>query len=285
MNNYIYGWLKNLHINGTLPTANCELLISKQIIFAITSADIARKSQIVSGLAQFQLTHDIMGNHIVCNIEPILSQCNEQQYLNLTSMINNTNEHLIARFFKLLSLVTCSELQSFIDFILTKQSILQKFIQAPASLNHHHSYTHGLFEHSIEVAEIAFNNAKHLNHSSIECQAALVAGLFHDIGKIFVMLHQASDRYIPGPHEGYNFAILAEPLAKLGSCNRQLLELLSCLLAAKPSGYKARYAIEHIVQQADRCSSESAFIHAKFQELPDYYHFCKVGDKVLKRIS
>jgi len=285
MNNSVFAWINEIKISGILPTANCEFFVRNQRINAITSSEIARKCDFSQGLAQLSVANDSKGNVIICAIKPISTQLTEIEYQQLTQLLSIEKESLMGRFLKLLSIISFPELQLFVDFILSNSILLEKFITAKASHTHHHSYENGLFEHSIEVAEISYFNAKHLMHSDIECQAGLIAGLFHDIGKIYPTLYRQNNCYISGPHESYNFAILAKPLGALTTLNSQVFSLLSQLLAAKPIGHKTRYALEYILKQADRTSAESNFIKKQFEALPNHYHFTKVNGNVMYRLN
>jgi putative nucleotidyltransferase with HDIG domain len=285
MNKPVFVWIKSIKFSADLPIANCELISSNTLISAITSAEIARICHVNYGLAQMVISHDYQGNTVVCAIKPISTKCTEQQYRQMVSFVHEYNEGLVGRFLRLLSFVTIHELQPFIDFMLNKGEILKLFMRSEASFKHHHCYKGGLFEHSIEVAEMTYQNAKHLGHSDVECQTGLVAALFHDIGKIYPALHMNSDKYIAGPHESYTFALLAKPLGQLGTLNSRIFSMLSDLLAAKPYGHKTRYAIEHVLKQADRSSAESNFTKTQFKELPSHYYFTKVNGNVMYRLN
>lgn len=221
----------------------------------------------------------------VCAIKPIVTKCSEQQYCQMLNFSHNNHDGLVGRFLRLLSFVTIIELQPFVDFILTKQEILQLFMSSEASFKHHHSYKVGLFEHSIEVAEMTYQNAKHLGHSDVECQTALIAALFHDIGKIYPALNMNNQKYCAGPHESYAFALLSKPLGELGTLNSRIFSMLTELLAAKPYGHKTRYAIEHVLKQADRSSAESNYAKIKFNTLPSHYYFTKVNGNMMYRLN
>ncbi|MEZ9368433.1 HD domain-containing protein [Shewanella sp. 10N.286.51.B2] len=285
MSNSTFVWIKDIKLSGHLPTANCEFISDHETIQAITSAEIARNCQISYGLAQINASQDSNGNIVICAIRPIKSQCSEQTYLQLVDMIDFPNKNLMGRFFKLISLVTFAELKPFTNYILSKPDVLKLYIQSQASFQHHHAYKNGLFEHSIEVAEMTYQNARHLKHPEIECQTGLIAGLFHDIGKIYPQLQNQSDDYIGGPHESYNFALLANPLGELGTLNSKVFSMLSDLLSAKPYGHKTRYAIEFVLKQADRTSAESNFVKRKFEKLPEHYYFTKVNGSVMYRLN
>jgi len=71
---------------------------------------------------------------------------------------------------------------------------------------------------------MAYSNAR-LQYNELDCQVILVSALFQDIGNIFTLIfnqHKA-DKYRNDAN--LNFAILAEPLAKLandGHCSTSL---------------------------------------------------------------
>jgi putative nucleotidyltransferase with HDIG domain len=285
MNKPVFVWIKSIKFSANLPTANCEFISCKRVFSAITSADIAKNCQINYGLAQIVFSHDYQGNTVVCAIKSIMTKCSENQYRQMVSFVKDDNENLVGRFLRLLSFVTIDELQPFIDFMLDKEEILKLFMRSEASFKHHHCYKGGLFEHSIEVAEMTYQNAKHLGHSDVECQTGLVAALLHDIGKIYPALNMNSDKYCAGPHESYAFALLAKPLGQLGTLNSRIFSMLSDLLAAKPYGHKTRYPIEHVLKQADRTSAESNFAKKQFEALPPHYYFTKVNGNVIYRLN
>ncbi|WP_168195174.1 HD domain-containing protein [Shewanella sp. SNU WT4] len=285
MNKPIFVWIKSLKFSANLPTANCELISSNSLVNAITSAEIARNCQASHGFAQMILSHDYQGNTVICAIKAISTKCTEQQYIQMVNSVHDHRDILVGRFLRLLSYVTLNELQPFVDFILNKDEILKLFMNSEASYKHHHSYKGGLFEHSIEVAEMTYQNARHLGHSNVECQTGLIAALFHDIGKIYPALNTNNVKYCPGPHESYAFALLAKPLGELGTSNSRIFSMLSDLLAVKPYGHKTRYAIEHILKLADRTSAESNFAKSQFKALPADYYFTKVNGDLIYRLN
>lgn len=62
------------------------------------------------------------------------------------------------------------------------------FLKIPGAKAMHHSYLHGLFEHSTQVARLAYNSAtvfsKHPSYSKIDLALLLTGALWHDIGKL-----------------------------------------------------------------------------------------------------
>ncbi len=67
------------------------------------------------------------------------------------------------------------------------------FAIAPAAVRNHHAYRHGLFEHSVVVAEVAAGVAERL--PTVDRDLVLAGGLLHDIGKI---VSYSSDPLAPG---------------------------------------------------------------------------------------
>lgn len=134
---------------------------------------------------------------------------------------------------RLLSCISLPTLTPFSDFILTRQNILDKFLIANGT-DLHYAYQHGLLEHSVEVAEMAYSNAR-LQYNELDCQVILVSALFQDIGNIFTLIfnqHKA-DKYRNDAN--LNFAILAEPLAKLATMDTALLRYITQMLTLKDS--------------------------------------------------
>lgn len=281
MNNPVFVWINDIKLSASLPTANCEFISSKRTFNAITSTAIARNCYISNGPALMALSNDYQDNIVVCAIQSISTRCTKSQYHQLVNFVHDHNENLVGRFLRLIGLVTMEEFKPFIDFILDNERVLRLFMNSEASFKHHHCTQGGLFEHSIEVAEMTYQNAKHLGYSDVECQTGLVAALFHDIGKIYPALQMNSDKYHAGTHERYAFALLAKPLGELGTINSRVFSMLCELLAAKPYGHKTRYPIEHVLKQADRASAESNFEKLQFKALPSHYYFTKVNGNIM----
>jgi len=67
------------------------------------------------------------------------------------------------------------------------------FVVAPAAVRHHHAYRHGLFEHSVVVAEVAAGVAERL--PTVDRDLVVAGALLHDIGKV---VSYSSDPFAPG---------------------------------------------------------------------------------------
>lgn len=65
--------------------------------------------------------------------------------------------------------------------IFNDKDIIDLFFNFPAAKSRHHAYTHGLIQHSVEVAEIALFIGKYYQAN---LDLLITAALLHDIGKI-----------------------------------------------------------------------------------------------------
>jgi len=80
-----------------------------------------------------------------------------------------------------------NSLREFMYFVFSRNpGVLQKFVESPSSRKNHHAYKGGLAFHTISVAKLAIQTAKHYNKiKMLVNEDLIVAGaLIHDIGKI-----------------------------------------------------------------------------------------------------
>lgn len=81
----------------------------------------------------------------------------------------------------------CVPLQQFVKCVLEYSPRLEVFLKAPASTKYHHNEPGGLLKHSLEVARntvvMCRNNEPEMSRELQE--VAYIAGLFHDIGKVY----------------------------------------------------------------------------------------------------
>ncbi|PPK51612.1 3'-5' exoribonuclease [Marinobacter persicus] len=78
-------------------------------------------------------------------------------------------------------------LQSFLTRVLERRGRLEVFLKTPASQNYHHNYPGGLLVHSLEVAKgvLGMVQMNEPETSRAMQEVGFVAGLLHDIGKIY----------------------------------------------------------------------------------------------------
>lgn len=89
----------------------------------------------------------------------------------------------IGRLATLIESITLPPYRRFVETILASPSLAIPFITLPGSQTHHHAYAGGLLVHSVECAESIVHDLI-LRELGDIWQAALVAALLHDVGKI-----------------------------------------------------------------------------------------------------
>ena len=134
-------------------------------------------------------------------------------------------------------------LKTFVSRVMNDQSIIDDYITVPASLNHHHSYQGGLFVHSVDVA-FQLSIQKQINERVR--QIGVVAGLFHDLGKIKTMTADMTRTELGKlvRHEDLTLEILAPHLRWLEQIDTQLSTYLRYVLAWNKKTYGSIPALD-----------------------------------------
>lgn len=91
-------------------------------------------------------------------------------------------EVLLQRLKRLAGSVKRRPLQQLLRGILADRALMDRFTRAPAAKSVHHAYLGGLLEHSVSVAELATQVAKH--YEGLDTEILVVGALLHDIGKV-----------------------------------------------------------------------------------------------------
>ena len=146
-------------------------------------------------------------------------------------------------------------LRAFVDSVLGDPVLWPAFVASRASKHHHHACPGGLLIHSVDVANRCRDQARGLTPA--ETELIMVAGLFHDLGKIRTV-GSCGERPTLGKwvhHEALTLELLAPHLPALdrvwpegGAAMRHCLSWYS----VKPSGF-ARFVGADIVRGADGC--------------------------------
>ena len=114
--------------------------------------------------------------------------------------------------------------------------------------------------------------------------ASELAGLMHDLGKIYSRCATKTPQYRPGPHECFNFALLTEPLQQLAQQDWQAHQLLCSMLAPYQHHRSEQYAVETLFRHADQASCASNRMHGLFAGKPAHYHFVRSGTQMVRRV-
>lgn len=278
-------WLKEIERSGHLPICSSHLLFGDKPITALMTSTLANTFPTEEGLAEIKLEMNKQGYFIATDLRFIAPVINYERYAKAIALLDKGRFLIFSRFVRLLEQVTAPELMPFVRYWNSHPEHFEAYLIMPASYRDHHAYRHGLFQHSVEVAELAYSNAINLRHSSIECQIALLAGLFHDIGKVYSQSEANIETYQTGAHECLNFSLLAEPLKFLAAQDWDAHRLFSSMLAPYQQYRSEQYAVESIFRFADHASCISDRTHVLFSGKPAHFRFLKNGDNMIRRLT
>lgn len=177
-------------------------------------------------------------------------------------------------------------LRDFVEAVFWDEEVAYPFLSAPASLGHHHDYSGGLLQHSIECAwaVMRFNEIpKNL------LELAMVAALFHDVGKTRTLAAEMKRTLIGHvlDHDDLTLEILASHLLTLDQQwpdgGLALRHLLTCRSLNGKSRKPQLMAACELVSMADRMSCAAYSEKKAFWECPDWKRFSKVEEGVFWR--
>jgi 3'-5' exoribonuclease len=178
---------------------------------------------------------------------------------------------LLPRFKKLVDSVYSAHLKQFLSDVLVNNETGINFLQCPASLRHHHNYSGGLLDHSIDVAERMINDNQFVN---AERDIAIVSALIHDIGKTKTLAPNGTRTSLGMvvDHDELTLEICAQALSKLDVGEPQsamlLRHILTCASPGARFGYQAITPIASSLQTADKQSAEEHFTASSFAQTP-----------------
>jgi putative nucleotidyltransferase with HDIG domain len=165
-------------------------------------------------------------------------------------------------------------LRSFITDIFNSE-IGDKFKTLPASLNHHHNYPGGLFNHSTECALLAGQVALTIM-SRAEAELTIVAALIHDVGKCRTFnqngVHSELSKFIS--HDATTLEILAPYLNKLENEWRLGANILRHLLSTDHrQGAFPAFPGKLLIKMADQVSTAVNRRQMIFSTHPSHHYF------------
>ena len=277
-------WMKEIERSGHLPICSSHFLFGDKPISALMTSTLANTFPTEEGLAEIKLEMNKQGYFIATYLRFIAPVINYELYTKAIALLDKGRLPLFSRFVRLLEQVTASELIPFVEYWNSHPEHFEAYLIMQASYRDHHAYRHGLFQHCVEVAELAFSNAINLRHSSLECQIALLAGLFHDLGKVYSQSEANIETYQTGAHECLNFSLLAEPLKFLATKDWDAHRMLSSMLAPYQKHRSEQYAVESIFRFADHASCSSNKTHVLFSGKPAHFRFLKSGERMIRRL-
>jgi 3'-5' exoribonuclease len=153
--------------------------------------------------------------------------------------------------------ISSPHLRQFVETALTDDDVTLPLLVNPASGQYHHVEPGGLLRHSVETAEAVGK----LLSSSFEQEVALVAALFHDIGKARTFNRDGTKTRLGQlvDHDTLVMEICAVALRDLDKANPDAALMLRHVWTASNSpnfGIATQSALVSIVRSADRVSAE-----------------------------
>ncbi|PKI02504.1 hypothetical protein [Glaciecola sp. 33A] len=158
----------------------------------------------------------------------------------------------------LIEQIKTTELREFLDNVISQPDIGIRFVQCPASLNHHHNNLGGLLEHSYEVA-LSFYLDKSLSHADRDI--GIVSALLHDIGKTLTLTPDLTraDLGYSVDHDDLTLEICSAALKILSSKHKGLANQLrhnwTCVSPTAKYGFRAKTKTAKMLKVYDRGSA------------------------------
>ncbi|MCW8886147.1 MAG: TraI domain-containing protein [Motiliproteus sp.] len=150
-------------------------------------------------------------------------------------------------------------LKTFIRLVLERRDRIEPFLRFPASERYHHNHPGGLLVHSLEVANNVVQMIE-LNEPTmplLQKETGFVAGLLHDIGKIysFDALGRRSTQSQLVEHDALTLELCAAGLAWLDRHDNQtaitLRHLWTCASPGARYGYQPMMTLARYLRDAD----------------------------------
>lgn len=169
---------------------------------------------------------------------------------------------LLTRFKSLVNHIQSTHLKQFLSDVLVNSEVGINYLQCPASLRHHHNYSGGLLEHSVDVAERMIKDG---SFSNSERDVAILSALIHDIGKTRTLAPNCTRTSIGMvvDHDELTLEICAQALQRLDDKEPQsallLRHILTCASPGSRYGYQAITPIASTLQAADEHYSSTSF--------------------------
>jgi len=181
--------------------------------------------------------------------------------------------------FELVESLKVIPLRMFAREVLMDKPLMTAFVSIPASKRHHHSFPGGLLMHSLECALMTQQTVESIiNISTKEKEVAVIAALFHDVGKVKTIeptQHTSTGRLID--HEQFTLMLLAEPINTLNEYWKEGAETLQYLLTWTERQGVCRFVSGNAIKMSDRLSTSASLRSMAFNDKPDYYHFAELN--------
>ena len=180
--------------------------------------------------------------------------------------------------------LTNPHLREFARHTLERRDRLEVFLNAPASRRYHHSFAGGLLDHSLEVARGVVGMAQLQEPDMPQGlrEAGFVAGLFHDIGKVFTFdaAGQHTAAATLSDHDAFTLEACASGLAYLDRHQPEIAMTLrhiwTCASPGARYGSPAAMTLARYVRDADGQNAMATNQRAAFGNRPSE-GFSRIG--------
>jgi len=184
------------------------------------------------------------------------------------------NEKYLINLLDIIAGITDERLQKLLMDIFNEPTIALPFVKLPASHNHHHSYSGGLLQHSVECAQWIDNIAR-TTLTPIEAELSITAALLHDLGKIETMSHSYGSQIVS--HEIMTLALIEPLLSELQQHWKSGAHALREMLSSSPSNAKfPKLPGTLLIKMADQYSTSLSARDMAFTGQPDYYYWASL---------
>lgn len=185
---------------------------------------------------------------------------------------------VIDRLLAVVGQVSHPSLSRFVSDVFADDQVLNAWLRIPASRYHHHAWPGGLIAHSVECAHwlAAWSQAL---LPPLERDITLIAGLFHDIGKIHTLTeqgHWTAQSQAVG-HEVLGLQVLTHALENLRHSWPHGADALMHMLSWKPSQQEPlpRLPGVTLLRQADQLSTVMDLREHAFKHKPASFYWAK----------
>ena len=227
-------------------------------------------------------TSRIFNGTTICDIMSV-ERSDSGNPLDLIPSTFTLNQDLVHSLSRLIDMLAIPALRDFVEGVMNDDRLFLPFLQVPGSARHHHCEPTGLFRHSIECATMVSNM---LDLHGPERELAIVAALFHDIGKVrcFDVTGKRSITGYVMDHDNLTLEMLAHHLAVLDEVWPDGGVALRYLLTWKQGNRKFSVpllTVAEAITSADRLSSGLDRERQTFRDTPKWRRFVRTSPSTL----
>lgn len=224
----------------------------------------------------FRFVHDRYGN-LVPVVAPGLGGLPSRSALELLPGHQAPDTQILERLVELADALQIESYREFLRDVFSDREFARAFVTLPGSKQCHHRESGGLLRHSLEVAESLQFSAARMGTHPLMADAAVLAGLFHDVGK--VILASPARHRLPCSYRHHHWLVtetLAEPLLRLRHSDEQAHSALWRIMTGYQHGSHYEVPLAGLIRSLDAISAQNDALKHAVQEQPGRYwvHAC-----------